>query len=174
MGRDRTRWDSSHPILTSPHLTSPGRAGQSTCRIDSFADQQDLSNQQQSFPYRLNCGNWARLSLLSGGQGLHVVTPVVRTLIVVHTHSRSGAQDLKTRPGRLSPETQTTCSFNRQEALRPVALGQGPIQMRSPPDWPASPSPVSFHSHLRPDLAGSAFWHAETTWARRPGPAGGA
>lgn len=75
------------------------------------------------------------------------------TLTSTRTHSRSGAQDLNMRPGRLCPETQTTRSFIHQEPLRRVVRGQGRIQMRSPRDWPPSPSPVSFHLHLRPGLA---------------------
>lgn len=103
-------------------------------------------------------------ALVRWRQGLDVVTPTIHTLTFARAHCRNGARDLKTRPGRLSPEIQTTCSFNRQETLRRVVLGQGRIQKRSPRDWPASTSPFSFHSHLRPGLAGSA-WHAETSWA---------
>lgn len=175
MGRGRTRWDSNHPILTSPHLASPHLVEQTSLPVGSTASPTNRTLLTNRNPSRI--GSTAEieqiLPLLSGGQGLHVVTPIVHTLIAIRTHSRSGPQDLKTRPGRLSPETQTTCSFNHQEALRTLALGQGRIQMRSPRDWPASPSPVSFHSHLRPDLADSASWHAETTWARRLGPADG-
>lgn len=173
---------SGHPILTSLHLASPrlasppalessvGRSDQSTCWTDCFADQQDFltngdpSHAGSTAEIEQVCRSWP-VAPKSGCRDTHL-----HNLTSVRTHYRSGARDLKMRPGQLSPETQTTRSFNHQEALRRLVLGQGRIQMRSARDWPVSPPPVSFHSHLRPGLAGSAC-HAETSWARRPSPA---
>lgn len=171
-GWERAGIQPSHPHLASPRppLSSLGRSDQASCWTDCFADQQDLlTNMNPS-----HVGSTAEIEHVcrhcpvAPRSGCRDTT--LHTLTSIRTHCRSGARDLKMRPGRLSPETQTTCSFDHQEALRRVVLGQGPIQKRSPRDWPASTSPVSFHSHLRSGLAGSA-WHAETSWARRPGPA---